>query len=57
LGAGVRADLSPTVTIDIGYRYKSADMDSDDFNGFGGLSSRDFDARAHVLQAGLNYRF
>jgi opacity protein-like surface antigen len=53
----VRADLSPKVTIDIGYRYKSADMDSDDFNGFGGLSSRDFDARAHVLQAGLNYRF
>jgi opacity protein-like surface antigen len=57
LGAGVRADLSPTVTVDIGYRYKSAAMDSDDFNGFGGLSSRDFDARAHVLQAGLNYRF
>jgi len=56
LGTGVRADLGPRTTIDIGYRYKSAVMDSDDFNGIG-LSSRDFDARAHVLQAGISYRF
>lgn len=56
LGAGFRSNLNHNVTIDIGYRFKSAAMDESDYNDLG-IANADFDAQAHVLQVGLNYRF
>lgn len=57
LGAGVRSNLSTNVVLDVGYRFKSAAMDEGDYDGFGGLANADFDAQAHVLQAGVSFNF
>jgi len=57
LGAGFRSHLSSNVVLDIGYRFKSAAMDASDYGGLDGLATSDFDAQAHVLQAGVNFRF
>jgi opacity protein-like surface antigen len=57
LGAGFRSNISTNVVLDVGYRFKSAAMDQDDYNGLAGLANADFDAQAHVLQAGVNFRF
>lgn len=54
LGAGVRMALAPATTLDLGYRYKSTTAEADDF---GFPFDNDADADAHVLQAGVSFKF
>lgn len=56
LGAGVTFDVSDSIALDIGYRYKSIlSVDFDDSDGGGVYEGGD--VNSHVLQAGLTFKF
>lgn len=58
LGAGVQVDVADNVKLDLGYRYKAAsNLSLDDTDEPGRDSLEDYDLSAHVLQAGLTFKF
>lgn len=56
VGAGVVYDLSQSLALDVGYRFKYVgDVDFDDNDGDGVYEAGD--VQSHSLQAGISYRF
>ncbi|MDO6591162.1 porin family protein [Loktanella sp. D2R18] len=56
IGAGLMYDVSQTLTLDVGYRFKYVgDVDFDDNDGSGVYTGGD--VQSHSLQAGLMYNF
>jgi opacity protein-like surface antigen len=56
VGAGVTFDVSDSMSVDVGYRYKNIlGVDFDDNDGSGVYE--DGDVSSHVLQAGLTFKF
>lgn len=56
IGAGVIYDISQTLALDVGYRYKYVgDVDFDDSDGSGIYTGGD--VQSHILQVGLTYNF
>lgn len=56
LGAGVKFDVSETMAVDLGYRYKSiVDIDFADLDGSGSYNGADLNS--HNIQLGLTLKF